>query len=78
MPDINDRLPQNIPGPFYVDSTCIDCDQCRSTAPTFFRRSDEIGFSVVYRQPITETEIDLCMEAVLGCPTESIGRAEQD
>ena len=23
------RLPENVPGDFYVDSTCIDCDACR-------------------------------------------------
>jgi ferredoxin len=77
MPDINDRLPQNIPGLFYVDSSCIDCDVCRNTAPEFFRRDDDIGFSVVYRQPATKAETDLCVEAMFGCPTESIGRTEQ-
>ena len=23
------RVPQNVPGDFFVDSTCIDCDACR-------------------------------------------------
>ncbi|MCB1225919.1 MAG: ferredoxin [Verrucomicrobiales bacterium] len=73
MPDLTERLPQNVPGQFYVDSTCIDCDQCRSTAPLFFQRDDDIGMSVVVRQPQTESEIDLAMDALDGCPTESIG-----
>jgi ferredoxin len=46
---------------------------CRNTARQFFRREDEIGFSIVYRQPITPEEISLAEEARLGCPTESIG-----
>ena len=74
MPDINDRLPTNVPGPFYVDSTCIDCDSCRSIAPQFFQRDDDLGMSVVVLQPTTAEEIDLCVEALEHCPTESIGR----
>lgn len=76
MADINDRLPQNIPGLFFVDSSCTDCDLCRGAAPAFFRRDDDIGYSIVFRQPITETEIELCQEALAGCPTESIGRTD--
>lgn len=67
------RLPENIAGPYYIDSTCIDCDMCRSTAPDFFLRNEEIGMSVVYRQPGTPEEFTLAEEAKQGCPTESIG-----
>lgn len=73
MPDIDLRLPENAHGRFYVDSTCIDCDLCRSNAPEFFRRDDDIGFSIVFRQPVTVEEIEQCREAMLGCPYESIG-----
>lgn len=73
MPDINERLPENSEGRFYVDNTCIDCDQCRDTAPAFFRRHDDLQSSYVHRQPETQEEIELCMDAMDGCPTESIG-----
>jgi ferredoxin len=73
MADLTNRLPQNIPGPFYVDDTCIDCDQCRSNAPLFFTRDDETGYTYVYRQPITPEEFAIADDARLGCPTESIG-----
>lgn len=73
MADITDRIPQNIEGRFFVDSTCIDCDQCRSTAPEFFTRDDELASTYVRKQPVTDEEIDLCIEAMEGCPTESIG-----
>jgi ferredoxin len=73
MADRTERLPQNVAGPFYVDSSCIDCDMCRSTAPDFFRRDEDIGMSIVYRQPVTPTERALAEEAKQGCPTESIG-----
>ena len=68
-----DRLPQNVPGRYYVDAQCIDCDLCRETAPTLFGRHDEAGFSFVQRQPLTSEEIALAEEAVEGCPVEAIG-----
>ena len=68
-----DRLPQNVPGRFYVDAQCIACDLCRETAPTIFARHDESGYSFVQRQPQTEEEIALAQEAIEGCPVEAIG-----
>ena len=73
MAQRTDRLPQNVAGSYYVDSTCIDCDMCRSTAPDFFRRDEEIGMSIVYRQPVTPEERALAEEAKQGCPSDSIG-----
>lgn len=68
-----DRLAQNVPGRYYVDSQCIDCDLCRETAPMVFARDDVTGFSFVHRQPSTPDEIALAEEALQGCPVEAIG-----
>ena len=73
MANRNEKNPGNVPGPFYVDSTCIDCGMCPADAPAFFRRDDELGMSVVYRQPATSEETREAHEALEGCPTESIG-----
>ena len=73
MANRNERLPENAPGAYYVDSTCIDCDLCRGNAPQFFRRDEEGGFSIVYKQPSTPEEIREAQAALEGCPTESIG-----
>ena len=73
MADKINRLPQNVAGAYYVDSTCVDCDLCRNTAPDFFKRDDENSVSFVYRQPVTPEERALAEEARQGCPTESIG-----
>jgi ferredoxin len=73
MANINDRLTENAPGPFYVDSSCTDCDMCRGNAPQFFSRNDDIGYSIVHKQPETPEEIRLAQEALEGCPTTSIG-----
>ena len=73
MANKNDKLAENVAGSYYVDSSCIDCDQCRATAPNFFRRDDEIGFSIVFKQPVNADDCKNAEEARLGCPTESIG-----
>ncbi len=73
MATLSDRLPQNVPGRYYVDSSCIDCDRCRADAPGFFLRDGNIGMSVVFQQPQTVEEMQLAQNALEGCPTESIG-----
>jgi hypothetical protein len=37
MASLQQRLPENVPGDFFVDSTCIDCDTCSQLAPHIFR-----------------------------------------
>ncbi|TVR49081.1 MAG: ferredoxin [Puniceicoccaceae bacterium] len=73
MADKTDKWPENAPGKFYVDQQCIDCDLCRETAPDFFTRNEDGGFSFVYRQPATEEDAELCREALEGCPVDAIG-----
>ncbi|HEY0079127.1 MAG TPA: ferredoxin [Pyrinomonadaceae bacterium] len=73
MADPNDRVGENVPGEFYVDSQCIDCDVCRDTAPDNFTRSDNNGYSFVYKQPQNAEERALCEEALAACPVEAIG-----
>jgi ferredoxin len=68
-----DRYADNVPGAFYVDDQCIDCDACRATAPNHFDRNDSGGYSYVCRQPQTEEERASCQEALDGCPVEAIG-----
>jgi glyoxylase-like metal-dependent hydrolase (beta-lactamase superfamily II) len=65
------RLPQNVPGDFYVDESSIDCDACRQIAPATFQ--DHGGQSSVGRQPGTPEEIERALMALVACPTASIG-----
>ena len=67
------KSPENVPGRYYVDDTCIDCDMCRSDAPKFFTRHDESMSTFVYRQPVTAQEIAEAEAARQACPTDSIG-----
>ncbi len=74
MPDLANRYPENVPGEFYVDTECIDCDLCRETAPENFTRYEQGGYSYVYKQPETAEEKRSCGEAMEGCPVEAIGK----
>ena len=73
MATIADRLALNVSGKYYVDSSCIDCDQCRAIAPEIFCRDEESGRSFVKRQPATEEEIVAAEDAAASCATGSIG-----
>lgn len=73
MATYSDRTPENVPGRYYIDTSCIDCDQCRVMAPDFFARNEDTGLSFVRRQPATEEEIALAEEALAACATASIG-----
>ena len=73
MAFVKDKLPDNVPGKYYVDRQCIDCDVCRDTSPTNFTRNDENGYSYVYKQPSSPEEEALCDEALNACPVEAIG-----
>jgi len=65
------RLPDNVPGEFFVDSTCIDCDTCRRVAPAVFEQGD--GHSFVGAQPGSPEDRRRALMALVACPTSSIG-----
>lgn len=71
MANLAKILPANVPGEFFVDSTCIDCDTCRQLAPRVFGEAD--GFSFVQAQPANNLETRESLYALVSCPTGSIG-----
>jgi ferredoxin len=73
MANIANKFPENVPGKYYVDNQCIDCDLCRETAPNNFQRNEEGGHSYVSKQPANPEEERQCKEAKEGCPVEAIG-----
>ena len=66
------RLPENVPGPFFVDDTCIDCGKCREVAPRTFAYVER-GASVVRAQPEDAAARHRALMALVACPTASIG-----
>ncbi|HYT50217.1 MAG TPA: MBL fold metallo-hydrolase [Pyrinomonadaceae bacterium] len=68
------RLSENVPGDFFVDSTCIDCDACRQIAPETFVEDGDA--SIVFHQPSDQVETERALMALVACPTGSIGTLE--
>lgn len=77
MARLEDRLPHNVRGDFFVDARCIDCDTCRSLAPELFSRASDFQQSFVSRQPANATEQRRALMALVACPTSAIGTTRQ-
>jgi glyoxylase-like metal-dependent hydrolase (beta-lactamase superfamily II)/ferredoxin len=71
MANFEKLVAENVPGDFFVDSTCIDCDACRQIAPAVFGEAAETSFVKV--QPVADTDRRQALRALLACPTGSIG-----
>ena len=59
------RRAENVPGDFFVDSSCIDCDQCRQIAPDSFIRIGEQA--AVYSQPSDTKAEFAALKALVTC-----------
>lgn len=75
MANIQQRLPENVPGDFFVDASCIDCDTCSQLAPEIFHDHGEQ--CSVYHQPETDGDKRAALMALVACPTGSIGTTQK-
>lgn len=73
MADKANKVPENVPGKYYVDTQCIDCNLCRDTAPENFRQNEAAGYAFVCKQPSNPQEEALCKDSKEACPVEAIG-----
>ena len=73
MADPSDKVETSVDGKYYVDTSCIDCDVCRTTAPNNFEADEDEGYSFVSKQPENDEEQEQCEEAMESCPVEAIG-----
>src|SRR4051812_3785304 len=71
MANVAKKVPENVPGDFFVDSTCIDCDACRQIAPSVFGEAGDTSF--VKAQPVSSADRRQALQALLACPPGSIG-----
>ncbi len=76
MPNLENRVPEDVAGDFFVDTTCIDCDTCRQIAPGVFGEAAETAF--VRTQPASAAERRSALRALVSCPTGSIGCLADD
>jgi glyoxylase-like metal-dependent hydrolase (beta-lactamase superfamily II) len=71
MASFQRRVAENVDGDFFVDVTCIDCDACRQIAPKIFGQAAASSF--VQLQPVSAEDRRSGIQALLTCPTGSIG-----
>jgi ferredoxin len=67
-----DRLPENVPGAWYVNTNCVICKMCGEYAPAVFKTSEDHDHNCVHHQPETEEELRLAEEMRDHCPVEAI------
>lgn len=73
MANPENKFPENVPGPFYVDDSCIACGVCEAEAPENFKLNDDGDHAFVYKQPENDDERDACVAALESCPVDAIG-----
>jgi glyoxylase-like metal-dependent hydrolase (beta-lactamase superfamily II)/ferredoxin len=72
MAQVKKSHPKNVPGPLFVDTTCIDCGTCFHLGPDIFRETRD-DKSAVIKQPASNRDWQEAKRAILSCPTNSIG-----
>jgi len=76
MVNIKLKRPQNVASSFFTDSTCIDCGTCYWVAPKTYKREENA--SIVYADPADDETWMKSYEALLSCPTNSIGVTDKE
>ena len=61
----------------FVDKYCVMCPVCAEVAPDNFSLSADKDHYVCHQQPRDADELARCEEAVVRCPTHSIGDRER-
>ena len=51
MADNTHKLPENVPGPWYVDDTCTPCRVCLDEAPQLLKYNDDETYVYFFKQP---------------------------
>ena len=73
MAEKENKYPQNVEGPYYVDESCIVCGICVSQAPDNFRFAEGDKYAYVHKQPTDEEQKEQAEEALEACPVDAIG-----
>ena len=73
MADKTIKVPENVPGKWYVDDTCVPCQTCLTEAPQLLKYNDDETKVYFFKQPTNPEEEDAAGRAMDVCPTASIG-----
>jgi len=74
MADKNIKVPENVPGPWYVDTTCTPCRTCMEVGgvDALLKYNDDETYVYFYRQPETPEEVAIAEETEAVCPQAAI------
>ena len=73
MADKNSKQPLNVPGAWYVDTTCTMCRTCLEEAPNLLKVNDDETAVYFAKQPEGDAEAAAAQRAMEVCPTLAIG-----
>ena len=73
MANKNEKAPENVPGPWYVDQQCIICGLCSEYAPKVFAMAPAGDHNYVFHQPETPEELAEAEQVRHDCPVDAIG-----
>ncbi len=75
MADKTHKLPENVPGPWYVDDTCTPCRVCLDVpnAAQILKYNDGETYVYVHTQPQGDEQVAAATEAAAVCPQNAIG-----
>jgi ferredoxin len=73
MADKNAIIPENVPGPWYVDTTCTPCRVCLDEAPQLLKYNDDETYVYFFKQPEGPEELAAAENAAAICPQNAIG-----
>lgn len=73
MADKTSIIPENVPGAWYVDTTCTPCRVCLDEAPQLLKYNDDETYVYFYKQPEGAEELAAAENAMAVCPQNAIG-----
>jgi ferredoxin len=74
MADKTQKVPENVPGKWYVDDTCTPCHVCLDEAPQLLKYNEDETKVYFFKQPEGAEEDDAAERALTICPTGAIGK----
>ena len=74
MADKTQKVPQNVPGKWYVDETCTPCHTCMEEAANLLKYNEDETKVYFFKQPTTPEEED----AVPGLSLPGVRRVPPD
>lgn len=75
MADKSSKVPENVPGPWYVDTTCTPCRTCLEVddADSLIKWNDDETLVFFHAQPADAAQEAIAEEMMAVCPTAAIG-----